>query len=358
MSVPFRLRTAATLTAALLALAACGESESLPTTFEPDELEADVLAAEAAFSDDATTSLIDLGLLIDDAILAAGGVAVTAQASLVLDGAVDVTGKLAPSMHLVERARSIANEDMAAAIPIALLGRTLEWNTTSDQYVVTQRQGAPATGVRFILYAVAPTGMPAEPLIERGYVDIVREASGNTVLGRVTVVNMAGTTVMQYQATVSGTQNAPSFNVTGFAGVGANQLTFELTAGVNLINQSLTVTWVTEIPARGLRSSVQLGIGETSFNLAGELRNGTRRIQLIGTINFETGGVFTIRVGGRVFATMTFDTMGGSSIVNADGQPLTPEQEDALYAVLDWFEAAFFVPDALLAPLYTVLDVD
>lgn len=361
MRVPFRFRTTAALTAAVLALAACGESDPLPTTFEPAELEADVLASEAAFSDDATSSLLDLGLYIDNAILSAGGVAITAQAALVMDGAQEVSAKLVPSLRLAERSRSIVNEEMAAAIPVTMLGKTFEWDVTTDAYVATERTGAPTTGVRFILYAVAEVFpgefAPAEPLVERGHVDIVRETSGSTTIGRLSVVALGGTTVMEYEARVGGTQNAPTFSVDGFAGTGANQLTFELNAGVNLLNGTVTTSWLTEIASRGLRSTVELALGEQTFTLYGLIRRGVRKIEMNGTINFEQGGTLTVRVGNRVYATITF-TGSTYSIVDADGNALSAEQEETLFALLEWFEAAFFIPDALLSPLYTVLDVE
>jgi len=43
---------------------------------------------------------------------------------------------------------------MAALLPPALMGKTFEWNFTTLQYDTTARAGAPATGVRFILYAI------------------------------------------------------------------------------------------------------------------------------------------------------------------------------------------------------------
>ena len=45
----------------------------------------------------------------------------------------------------------------------------------------TDRTGAPANGVRFLLYAVDPvTFQPVEPLVEAGYVDITDLSGGNT----------------------------------------------------------------------------------------------------------------------------------------------------------------------------------
>ena len=59
-------------------------------------------------------------------------------------------------------------------IPDAVTGTTFEWNADSAGYVATAREGAPANGIRFIVYAIDPlTGDPVLPLVETGYVDIM-----------------------------------------------------------------------------------------------------------------------------------------------------------------------------------------
>src|SRR4026208_1737986 len=76
-------------------------------------------------------------------------------------------------------------------------GLTFEWDTTGiGSYQPTARTGAPATGVRFILYAVnGLTGLPTEPLTEVGYVDLADESTASVAKLHVTVAGVSGTPV-------------------------------------------------------------------------------------------------------------------------------------------------------------------
>src|SRR5947207_15996562 len=65
----------------------------------------------------------------------------------------------------------------APLLPDSLLGKTLAWTCTSQRYAVTGDSGAPATGVRFVLYARAPDGPVACPAVALGHVDLF-DASG------------------------------------------------------------------------------------------------------------------------------------------------------------------------------------
>ena len=65
-----------------------------------------------------------------------------------------------------------------AVLPAEVLGKTFEYNSGTAQYEATERAGAPANGVRFILYAINPvTQVPVEPLTEAGYADVLDEST-------------------------------------------------------------------------------------------------------------------------------------------------------------------------------------
>jgi hypothetical protein len=77
-------------------------------------------------------------------------------------------------------------------LPDPLVGRTLVWDHR-DGYVPSRRPGAPAHGVRLILYRMDPeTGYPVAPRVEIGYLDITDEddAAGEGV--RVLAVHTTG----------------------------------------------------------------------------------------------------------------------------------------------------------------------
>jgi len=350
-----RIRSLTVLTAALVALAACGEPTTLPTTLEPLEMQEDVAISEAAFDYPATQALGDLGWAIDEALLAAGGLAVRIPAAMVREG------PAAPMERHRDRIALMVTEDLAAAIPITLWGKTMVWDPVADYYIVSDLTGAPAGGVRFVLYeAEADSYFPVLPLVARGYADITRESSGNSLIARVAVYSLSDVKVMEYTASVGGTTTVPTFSVAGVAGVGTNRLTFSLDVGVNLLTGNVTTTWRTEIAARGLASRVQLGVGETSVTMGAVMQRSLRKVEMGGTLSIANGGTVTVKVGNRTFASIVIG--GGENptvtITDRNGAPLTAEEEDTLVAIFEWFSAAFDLPDALLAPVYTVLDVE
>lgn len=348
-----RLRSGAALAATLVLLAACGEQESLPTTLEPTEMQEDVALTQAAFETPEAESFAELGDYINSALAGTGGAVMVAPALPMLQGP-----RADLERHRTRMTEILEGGETAAAIPVTLLGKTFEWDVTTDEYVETARTGAPANGVRFVLYAVdGETFAPAEPLVERGFVEITHSASGATQTGVLAVKTVGGVTVLQYTVTATEVQSAVVYSIEGFAGTGPNQVTFSLSSGFSLATGNVTLEWTTEIPTRGLRSTVRLGLGETSTTFYGVLRRGVRKVEMAGTFNGEGNGTITVKVGNRVFATMTFTDLS-VVVLNADGAPLTAEEEETLLLIFGWFESAFGAPFVLLAPLYWVLDLE
>lgn len=358
MLTSLRKSSAAALAAALVFLVACGEGTTLPTTLDTAETAADVAAAQAAFDAPATQSFTNVGYAIDNALLAAGGVVLQLPAAMVVEG---------PSRPMIRTKQRI--EAMLVdgadpyALPVIALGKTFTWDVDTDAYELSDppREGAPGNGVRFVLYQVDPEfGMPVEPLVEVGYVQLTQTGTAQTSSATVQVVTSGGTTVMEYTATVGGTEQAPAFGIEGYVGTGANQLTFELSFGYSLATETIVTTWRTEMASRGFSSRVQLAFTQSTFTVGAVMQRGLRKVELLGTMSFDNGGTLTVEVGNKLFATMVFpaDPMAEPTITNAQGLPLTAEEEETLEAVFDWFSTAFEVPDALLAPVYVLLGFD
>lgn len=349
MLLSYRRRLTATLAAVALAAAACGEAEPLPTTLDVAATDADIAAIDAAFDTPQVESFAGLGYLMDGALASVGGAVIRLPMEMLRDGPEQ------PLAYHRERVVQLMEDGTtAAALPVTALGKTFEWNITTDEYEPTARVGAPGNGVRFIVYALDGTGYaPLEPLVELGYADFTR----GTNTGTVAVYNVGGTKLMEYTATLSGTQNAPAFSVEGYIGSGANRVTFNLAFGVSVVTSQITATWRVEVPARGLASRVQIAIGQSSFTINALMQAGVRKVEMGGTLS-SSGGTIIVRIGGRVFANIAIDELDGVTITNRDGGPLTAEEEDTLERIFDLFEGAFEAPDVLLAPLYTLLDVD
>ncbi len=351
MLTSLRLRTLSAVLLAAVAVSACAETTSLPTTLDPVEMQNDVAAQQAAFDNPATNSFTEVGYEIDNALAAIGGVAVNLPMQMLREG------PQRPVLQQRDRIISMLEDETgtASAIPVSALGKTFVWNATTDQYEVSARTGAPSNGVRFILYTYDyETFAFAEPLVEVGYVEMSRTSNSATV-----AVFSGSTKVMEYTATVGGTANFPTLSLTGFAGTGANTTTFNLAFGVSASTGNITTTWRTDMPSRGLTTRVSMAIGETSMTFSAVLRRGVRKVEMTGT--FSGGGegfgnaTLNVKVGDKLFARLVI-SIDGVTLTNPDGGPLSAEDEATLENIFEWFASSMSAPDVLLAPIFTLLD--
>ncbi len=348
-----RLRSLTALMAIAISLGACAESTSLPTTLEPVEMQGDIAAQQAAFDTPATNSFSEMGYEIDNALASIGGVAINLPMQMLRDGA------QRPVMRERDRIISMLDDETMApnAIPLSALGKTFVWNATSDVYEVSVRTGAPANGVRFVLYTYDfETFSFAEPLVEVGYVELSRTSNTATA-----AVFNGSTKVVEYTVTVGGTANFPTVSMAGFAGTGANLTNFTLVFGVSASTQNVTTTWRTDMPSRGLTTRVAMAIGETSMTFSAVLRRGVRKVEMTGVFSGFQGeeslgtATLNVKVGDKLFAKLTFG-VNGATVTDPDGAPLTAEDEETLQRIFEWFESSISAPDVLLAPMFTLLD--
>ncbi|MBX3133604.1 MAG: hypothetical protein KF689_09500 [Gemmatimonadaceae bacterium] len=350
------LRSRAALAAALFTLVACGQETPLPTTLEPVEMITDVDLSEAAFETEPTLALADLGVAIDDALVNLGGFA-SVLPSIVAEGP-----RASSPARQLDSATEFTSGGPVNAIPLAVLGKTLVWNLATTSYELSNPAlpGAPANGVRFILYQIDPTtGFPADPLVERGYVDLTREGTASNPAARLAAYTTGGVKVLEYLATVTLSNNgsAVSYRVEGVAGTGPNAATFTLTVGLNLFSGTPSATWRTVIAARALSSRVTVNVGANTYSLTGVLQRGLRKVEIGGTINLTTGGQLAVKVGNKTFARIALNSAGEVTVTNPDGLPLTPEEEETLERIFRWFESALGWYNTVLNPVYTVMDV-
>ncbi|MEX2180531.1 MAG: hypothetical protein WD771_00675 [Gemmatimonadaceae bacterium] len=354
----FRLRAAVGLVAAAFTFAACGEGTTLPTTVDPVEMQADIEAVESAFAPPATQSFATMGYSMDAALAAIGGATVVHH----LPAQMLTEGPVLPLRRMRDRIVDVTASETADAVPVTALGKTFVFNASTWAYEIDNtRTGAPAGGVRFILYALDIDGFIIVPLSEVGYADLTSSGSGSSATATVSVFATGGTKVMEYTATVGGTTSVPTFAVDGFAGTGVNQVTFELAVGISVNTGAITVYWRADVPSRGLSTRIQLAIGsgdDPSVTIGALMRNGVRKVEIGGTVSYFGGGTLTVKVGNKVFATITLDEYGDAVIVDKNGAPLSAEDEETLERIFNWFGNAFGMADALLAPLFVLLGLD
>lgn len=320
----------APLAAVCVTLAACSDAPPLATTLDADATTADIVAMQEVMATPQVASYTSLGPAI--------GAALASLTPLTRGDALAASTSLA--------------EDTPTAIPLTALGKTYVWSPMAEGYRESQRTGAPGTGVRFLLYQLGPSGRPSVPVVEIGYVDVTEGATGVTVKG----YTAAGATVLEYTTRLGAVSVLPSLTAIGTLGTGATRMNIDLRVALSLLTGSVTSTWTTEVPARGLRSTVQLAATASSATMGALMRAGGRKIELGGTIA-ETGGALTVTVGGKVFATLTGTPEDGFTATGASGAPLIPAEEAALLLLVEWFSVAFEAPTTLLIPIAPLLEL-
>jgi hypothetical protein len=336
-----------------LALAGCSKDGSGPSEFNPQGVAADMGAAQDAFASGPTASFAAMGTDISTVL---GASALTSSPMVSM-----LTHPSKPSAEYVRKVASLVRsggpriQASVAAIPSELAGVTFVW--ADSEYVASDLSGAPANGVRFLLYAVDPVLLrPVEPLVETGYVDVIDLSTATQLDVRVRVVQGA-ITYLDYDVVSSATSSSGIVTISGFAFNGSVRANFTLkntvsqTAGGGIV---LSLDYDLDVPARNLSidwTATFANISDTevavTLDLAISGPNGD--VRLVGTTGAD-GGTFTVKVNGDTFATITI-SVGGMSITGAGQEPLTPDEEEALQAVLDSYEASLDAFSHLLMPV-------
>ena len=233
------------------------------------------------------------------------------------------------------------------------LGRTLVYNPNTASYEFdNDASGAPANGVRFILYAV-DTGEDelVMPLAAIGHVDLTDQSAGAAALLGVDAV-VDGTPQLEYDATASGTLALTLTHVVdgvvedGAAGINIDvQQQVSPTEGLDL---DYTFTRGDQTVRIELELSTQTFIATTTMTVSSG--GTTLAITTTGTPQSIDGGVSVngsevVRISGTS-ATPIFLHVDGTPVIGAD-----------LVALISLFAApddVFELVDATLAPAYWV----
>jgi len=182
--------------AALISLAACSDSTS-PSSVNPQQLSDRLATLTSTFEDNgAFTSL----LVLSSHFPSYGGSALVQRSMPLFRSSVSPRDfrRLAP----VAAANALRGpDDVQALFPANVLGKTLVWDTQTSEYVIGNQTGAPANGVRLLIYFIdTQTSAPSLPLNQIGYVDLTDESTAQfDRLG--VLLKLFGQTVADYDIT-------------------------------------------------------------------------------------------------------------------------------------------------------------
>jgi hypothetical protein len=259
---------------------------------------------------------------------------------------------------VAEALRQAATSPEAKVIPASVLGTTYVFDPATHRYVADpNRTGAPANGVRYVLYAVNP--LTHEPVVtaEIGYADLTDEGDDTPNTAALRLVAVSGdATFVDYKVSLARADATGDIAVEGFFFDGHKHLNFaiqvhgEETAGGKI-----------------LAVQSRLGVPEDNFDLTSEARaevaDNTARVNqaiTIGDHHFVIASVHspgvvdaTVKVDDAVLAVIHGDT-STFTVVGADGEPLPREQRQALWRLLGLFDHVSRLVHRLLMPVHAL----
>ena len=229
----------------------------------------------------------------------------------------------------------------AALFPPGTLGKTFVWDTTAHGYVASSDPGAPANGVRFVVYAVGGPLLvqPSLPLSPLGYVDLTDRSAGSQAIVGIGLVGTEGgaapVTYADYTLGGPGGSVAATVSLAGFLTDGLTRL--DLTSALTSTLGALTTHTTADVAAQDVRlvetaslagaTAAELTL-DLSVTSGGETLRATGRF--VGDTAVQTaGGEFAITVNDRPFATVTLGPHG-YSYTAAPGVTLAAADEQAL----------------------------
>ncbi|HWO87744.1 MAG TPA: hypothetical protein VNL98_01200 [Gemmatimonadales bacterium] len=223
--------------------------------------------------------------------------------------------------------------DVQALFPADVLGKTLVWDVNTDQYVVGNLSGAPANGIRILIYTIDPaSGQPFEPLQQLGYVNLTDESTAQA--DRLGVeLKLGTTTIADYTVSATVTTTSIQLGAVGFvrSADGTRQVNFNLTTTVSAngvaVNYQVTGN-------NGVSVSVTGNLTQTGSQVTFTVSRGGASIEL--AVNMGATITGTVKFNGVTVATISGDP-GNPTFTGAGGRALTQEEVQSLLAI---FEAA------------------
>ncbi len=329
---------------------ACDDSSTGPGAdgpFNPTSSAADLQVVEDAFD---TPVFASLGSMSGNFSRIQGA---PALASVLSDAGWDLvtageSWQLKAAGERVTAALYSAAAAEVVLIPDGFRGRTYDYHPEEGYYYDEARTGAPANGMRFILYEVNP--VTHEPgATEIGYVDLLDESTDLAGVARIVVVS-GDTQFINYTVSAAALVGSITFAVDGFVSDGTDIVNVNLTTSFasTFATQTVNFTYRIDIPSRDFTMSATMVMefsGETeqgTVTVDVQFQQSSHSVQIQGsfTLGENESGSLNVLVNGDLFATIA---ISGETLTIADGSgaALSAEQAQALENIMDSFEGLF-----------------
>ena len=235
-------------------------------------------------------------------------------------------------------------------------GKTFVYDPGLGRYVIDEdREGAPATGVRFILYRPGEGGRP-DPSAEVGYADLIDEGDDSVeeIALRLVVVEGA-ITRLDYRTTLDVLDHGGKITVSGFLQGDNDRLDFdiEVRGSESAQENTMDIDFEMGIASRDFLITGSVSGVENESGGGGEIdllvRHGSDSFQVdISGSSDSIDGTFYLN--GELFATVTGDP-DEPTFTGATGSPLTWAEMLVLRQIIDSTEDVFDFWEDLLDPV-------
>ena len=252
---------------------------------------------------------------------------------------------------------------MEPIFPSNFLGTTFEWDDVLGRYAMTERTGAPANGVRFILYAVDPfSGEPVMPLSETGWLDLTDEGSASATQLRV-FANTGGVDRLDYTVSASYALLGDNVEATatgaGFISDGTRTLDFNLvqTVAFNTVAETMRVDMLYDLRMDDenvrvvvdVGSDIDLSLSDVSLDVMLTVTDGGNVTVLDVAVDQTENLTGTVVHNGQTVALMDGST-SSPMFTDANGDPLSTAEVAALTEAFDVVDDVFDFVEAIFAP--------
>ncbi len=339
------------------ALAACdtGTGPELAATFDAEAALDDYRSMDAVLASDTWTGFKGLGArMAFERLGQSPALAVGLAGELrAIASAEDVRALRA---DLIARAAAAPVGAAAPVISSAHRGKTFVYDFAAGEYVVDpDRAGAPATGVRFIVYEHDRlTGKPTSD-VEIGHADLIDQGDGSAedIALRLVVV-VGGLTAIDYRTTVDDLGDGGRITVGGFLQDEHDRLDFDIAVEGSRQGgmEAVDIEFEMGIAARDFRITGAVS-GVDGDGGSGEIdvtvRHGSEslRVAVSGTAESIDGAFY---LHGDLFATVSGHP-DEPTFVSADGDPLTAPEVAVLLRMVGVLDDVFDLFGELIEPI-------
>ena len=343
---------------AAMAASGCGVTDvpEVGPDFDADAAMADYQAMETAMASD---DLSAFQALSGRTPFGASPAAIDAMADFTTRSETDDSRAYVMGFAQKLMAASSARADGPALGPIISgwhRGTTFVYDPDLDEYQPDLTlEGAPETGVRFILYDVDDDGTP---IVEEevGYADLIDEGDGSAedIVLRLMVV-IGGETLIDYRTTLDHDATSGALTVDGFFVGDDVRLDFDIGIAVSNVDgvEQGDLDFEIEVAERNFSIVGNVSGIEESDDGSGSVNlrvsHGAHEliVDMVGE-NGELNG--TIFIDGEAFATV-IGPEEDPVIADPDGEPLTASELRVLHRVVHVVEDVFHFVEDLLDPV-------